>query len=92
MKARCHIFIYGLVQGVFFRQTTEQMANLLGLTGWVRNTQDGRVEVLAEGEKEKIEKLIEWLKKGPPLARVEKVEITWKNFLGEFENFFIKYE
>lgn len=92
IKKRAHIFVSGLVQGVFFRSFTQKNAKKLGLSGWVRNTQDGRVEVVVEGEKERIEKLVEYLKKGPPLARVEKVEVNWENFVGEFSDFEIKYE
>ena len=91
MKTRCHIFISGRVQGVFFRYYTQERAKSLGLTGWVRNLPDGKVEAVFEGEKEKIEKIIEWMRKGPPLAKVEKVEIDWEDFKGEFEVFEIKY-
>lgn len=92
MKVRCHIFVSGRVQGVFFRQSTEDMATIFGLKGWVRNTKDGRVEVMVEGEKEKIEKLIEWLHRGPPLAKVEKVDVEWQEFKGEFNDFVIRYD
>lgn len=92
MKIRCHVFVSGLVQGVFFRSTTEEIANLLGLKGWVKNTKDGKVELLIEGEKEKIEEMIKWLHKGPPLARVEKVDIEWQEFKGEFNEFKIRYD
>lgn len=92
MKVRCHIFVSGKVQGVFFRATTEEMASILGLKGWVRNTEDGRVEVMVEGEKEKVEKLIEWLHKGPPLAKVENVNVNWQEYKGEFKSFEIKYD
>jgi acylphosphatase len=91
MKARTHVFVSGRVQGVFFRQTTLERAKILGLTGWVRNTEDGMVEAVFEGDKEKIEMMIEWLKIGPPLAKVENVETKWENFKGEFEDFEIKY-
>lgn len=91
-KKRAHIFISGLVQGVFFRSFTQKNAKKLFLTGWVRNTKDGGVEVLVEGEKENIEELIKYLRKGPPLARVEKIEVFWEEFKGEFSDFEIKYE
>jgi acylphosphatase len=91
MKVRCHIFASGRVQGVFFRQTTLEIAKGFGLTGWVRNTEDGMVEAVFEGDKEKVEKMIEWIKIGPPLAKVEKVEVKWEDFKGEFEDFEIKY-
>jgi len=92
MKARVHVFVSGRVQGVFFRQTTLERAKNLGLTGWVRNTSDGRVEAVFEGEKEKIEKVLEWMRIGPPLAKVENLEIKWEDFKGEFEDFEIRYD
>jgi acylphosphatase len=92
MKIRCHIFVSGRVQGVFFRQNTLEKAKTLGLKGWVRNTQDGRVEAVFEGEKEKVEKILEWVKSGPPLARVENVEIRFEDFKGEFDDFEIRYD
>jgi len=90
-KSRAHIFVSGLVQGVFYRAEARERAKKLGLFGWVRNLADGRVEVLVEGEKSKIEKLIEWLNQGPQLAQVEKVEVEWEDFKGEFDDFEIKY-
>ncbi|MEM1575609.1 MAG: acylphosphatase [Nitrososphaerota archaeon] len=90
-KARAHVFISGLVQGVFFRWNTKKMADKLQLSGWVRNLPDGRVEAIFEGDKESIEKMIEWCKKGPPEAIVEKVEIIWEEFKGEFKGFKIVY-
>jgi acylphosphatase len=92
MKVRCHIFVSGKVQGVFFRQNTLEKAKALGLKGWVRNTQDGRVEAIFEGEKEKVEKILEWVKLGPPLAKVENVEIRFEDFKGEFDDFEIRYD
>jgi acylphosphatase len=92
MKVRCHIFVSGKVQGVFFRQNTLERAKTLGLKGWVRNTQDGRVEAIFEGEKEKVEKILEWMRKGPPFARVDGLEIEWENFKGEFDDFEIRYD
>lgn len=92
MKVRAHIFVSGKVQGVFFRATTEEMAQILGVKGWVKNTEDGKVEVMVEGEKEKVEKLIEWLHRGPPLAKVEKVETKWEEYKGEFKDFVTRYD
>lgn len=86
-----HVFISGLVQGVFFRWNTKKMADKLKLSGWVRNLSDGRVEAIFEGDKESIEKMIEWCKKGPPEAIVEKVEIIWEEYKGEYKGFKIVY-
>jgi acylphosphatase len=91
MKARAHVLISGRVQGVFFRDQTRTWAGSLGITGWVRNLRDGRVEVLAEGEREALESLIERLKEGPPLALVESADITWEDYKGEFPGFRIAW-
>lgn len=91
MKARLHAYVSGRVQGVFFRDFTCNEASYLGLTGWVKNLLDGRVEVLAEGEKEDLEKLLTKLKQGPPGARVKNVEVIWEDYLGEFHEFRITW-
>ncbi len=91
MKARAHIFIQGLVQGVFFRSFVRSEANMLGVKGWVKNLSDGRVEAVLEGDKDQIEKLIELCKKGPPNARVESVAIEWETYSGHFRDFEIKH-
>ncbi len=88
---RAHLRIYGLVQGVFFRSTMKQVAYRLGVTGWVRNLPDGSVEAVVEGPEDKVRKIIEWAHRGPPLARVERVEVTWEQYRGEFRDFRIKY-
>ncbi len=67
--------VSGRVQGVAFRFSTQDEAESLGLVGWVRNLPDGRVEVLAQGPPEKVEALIQWCWRGPPLARVTSVEV-----------------
>ncbi len=91
MKARARIVISGMVQGVFFRDHTRRWASSLDLTGWVRNLGDGRVEALAEGDKEKVDELIVRLHEGPPLARVENVDIEWEDYKGEFKDFRVTY-
>ncbi|MDI6602534.1 MAG: acylphosphatase [Patescibacteria group bacterium] len=91
-KARVHIFVSGLVQGVFFRSETRARAEELGLFGWVRNLENGKVEILAEGEKEKLEKLVEWTKKGPASARVNGLDVEWQEYKGEFSQFEIRYD
>jgi len=88
---RAHVYISGIVQGVFFRASTLRVAKQLGLKGFVRNLPDGRVEAVFEGEEENVKKAIEWCKRGPPLARVDKVEVIWEEPKGEFENFHIRW-
>ncbi len=87
MKARAHIVVSGRVQGVFFRDHTRTWAGSLSITGWVRNLPDGRVEVLAEGDRGRIESLIGRLEQGPPLAMVEDVDVDWEDYRGEFADF-----
>jgi len=83
--------IHGHVQGVFFRAVVFERANELGLTGYVRNLPSGReVEVRAEGERELLEKLIELVKVGPPLARVDHISVKWSNCKGEFHRFTVR--
>lgn len=91
MKARVHAYVSGRVQGVFFRDFARAEADYLGLTGWVKNLWDGRVEVVAEGEKEDLEKLLGKLKQGPPGARVKDVQAIWENYSGEFQEFRITW-
>jgi acylphosphatase len=82
-KLAIHCIVSGLVQGVWFRASTQEEAKKLGLNGWVRNLPEGTVEVMACGDKEKVLQLHEWMKKGPPRAKVENLsyeEIDWKDF------------
>lgn len=90
-KIRARIFAEGIVQGVFFRENTRQKADELGILGWVRNLPDGRVEIVIEGEKQKVEKMIKWIEKGYKFAKVEKIDIKLEKFNGEFQNFKIRY-
>jgi len=87
VNSRIHIFVYGDVHGVFFRANTASTAKQLGITGWVRNRSDGSVEVVAEGEKKNLEKLLEWCRHGPSAATVEKVKSEWEEYTGEFPDF-----
>jgi len=90
-KVGAHILVSGIVQGVFFRANTAEKARELSLLGWVKNLPDGRVEAVFEGEKEKIEEIIDWLKSHPGMSKVEKVEVDWQEAKGDFENFEIRY-
>jgi acylphosphatase len=91
MKTRVHIYVTGLVQGVYFRQYTKQKAERLGVFGWVRNLPDGRVEAVFEGEDFAVKELVEVSRKGPSNARVENVDVTWEPFKGEFQSFKVTY-
>ncbi len=84
---RAHVWISGRVQGVFFRGSTEETASGLGLTGWVRNLPDGRVEAVFEGPEAEVEKAVAWCRRGPGPARVEHVELQSESPIGEFEGF-----
>ena len=81
----------GRVQGVFFRSETEYEAVKRNVCGWVKNLPDGRVEAVFEGEKEAVEALVEFCRRGPRGARVSEVEVQWEDCKGEFKRFRIKY-
>lgn len=83
-KICMHCFVSGKVQGVWYRASTEKEAKKLGLTGWVRNLSDGRVEVMVCGEPETVNQLLAWLRRGPPLAVVSEVvhqAVPWEDHL-----------
>jgi len=84
--------VYGRVQGVYFRYFVQNVAGRLGLKGYVRNLASvDAVEVQAEGEKQQLNKLLEQLKVGPPRARVERVEVKWADYSGQFSDFSVRY-
>ncbi|HOU40726.1 MAG TPA: acylphosphatase [Promineifilum sp.] len=82
--------VYGLVQGVYFRQYTWQEARRLGLVGWVANQSDGTVRVVVEGPAEALRQLLTFLHHGSPSARVERVESVWKDASGAFTDFRVR--
>jgi acylphosphatase len=84
---RLHALVSGRVQGVWFRAYTQRKARELGLTGWVRNLPDGRVEVMAEGPRPQLEALAQWLWQGSPLSKVTDVTLSWLPATGEFSQF-----
>ena len=88
---RKHLTIHGLVQGVFFRATMREQALRYGVTGWVRNTYEGDVEAVVEGEEEEVQKLVRWCHKGPPGAVVRKVEVSSEPYSGEYSSFSIEH-
>lgn len=91
MKARVHVRISGYVQGVYFRYHTRELAQRLGLRGWVRNTPDDQVEAVFEGEKGAVERMLEFCHRGPSGAQVADVEIKWEQPRGEFSGFEVRY-
>jgi acylphosphatase len=88
--ARLHATVSGTVQGVGFRYSTLDMARRLGLTGWVRNLPDGGVEVVAEGERPALERLRDYLNRGPTGARVSRVDASWATATDEFKTFAVR--
>ncbi len=88
---RVHVWIEGRVQGVFFRDSTRQMARELGASGWVSNLADGRVEAVFQGELDTCEKALEWVRIGPPSARVDEVDVRWEDEEGDLRDFRIRF-
>ena len=86
-RARVHLVVSGLVQGVFYRGATVDEARGLGVAGWVRNLPDGSVEVEAEGDRAALERLVAFCRRGPPAARVDDVLATWSAFAGDLGPF-----
>jgi len=90
-KVRAHVFVSGRVQGVFFRSETQDEASRRNVSGWVRNLPDRRVEAVFEGERDDVERLIEFCRRGPPGARVKEVKVRWESYTGEFRGFRVRY-
>ncbi|MFQ6058291.1 MAG: acylphosphatase [Anaerolineae bacterium] len=90
-QTRLSAIVHGIVQGVNFRYYTRLKASKLGLVGYVRNRWDGTVEVVAEGERDALERLLAWLQVGPRSAIVEWVDIQWDEPSGEFARFEVRY-
>ena len=89
VKKTMHYYVSGRVQGVCFRMYTREQAQLFGITGWVRNLPDGRVEVVATGDDQQLNQLGKWLKHGPDMARVTELK-TEELEIEEFDNFSIR--
>lgn len=88
-QERVDLTVRGRVQGVFFRASTRSEAKRLGLTGWVKNRDDGHVEIRAEGDRPVLDELVKWAHRGPDAARVDGVEIRWSEASGDFAGFVI---
>jgi len=91
MTVRAQVRVTGRVQGVFFRQSTVEMARPLGVNGWVRNLPDGSVEALFEGEREAVERAIAWCRQGPPRAKVDNLSVEWLDGPAECTEFATRY-
>jgi acylphosphatase len=89
-NARLHATVEGRVQGVSFRYFVSEQAQRLGLSGWVRNRYNGDVEVLAEGNRHDLERLLSALHQGPPMALVSNVTAEWLAASGEFSSFWVR--
>lgn len=86
-QKQIHLIVRGRVQGVFYRASAAREAKRLGLTGWVKNRQDGAVEMVIEGEEDQVKDFLSWAQHGPSTARVEGVETRWRSYTGEHPNF-----
>ena len=91
MRRRLSVFWSGRVQGVGFRYTAESVALELGVTGWVRNLPDGRVEAVAEGPEKNLQLMLERIAYGPMKGYIRNVEARWERPTGEFEEFQIRF-
>jgi len=87
---RANLIVLGRVQGVFFRASTLEQAQQLGLVGWVKNLPEGSVEIVAEGRRYAIEELVTWCRQGPPMAKVMDVLTRWEEATEEFQTFRIE--
>jgi acylphosphatase len=90
MNARAHVIFSGKVQGVWFRANTQQKAVELGVNGWVRNLPGGPVEAVFEGDKGRIETVINWCSHYQPYAKVDSAEVEWEEFKNEFNSFEVR--
>ena len=84
---RVHVWVKGRVQNVGFRAHVQYSARQIGVTGWVRNLGYDTVEAVGEGEREKLELLVDAVKTGPPGSRVDEANVEWQNATGEFRDF-----
>jgi acylphosphatase len=89
-KIRAHVVVRGDVQGVMFRATARQMAEVYGVTGWARNQSDGSVELVCEGEEPDVKALVDWCRQGPPRAEVGQVDVDWQPATLEFNRFSVR--
>jgi acylphosphatase len=90
--SRASVLISGRVQGVFFRLETQREAQRCGgITGWVKNQRDGTVRAVFEGEKQRVNSMLDWCRLGPPESAVLHLDVSWEPYTGEFDSFEIRY-
>ncbi|NLZ30180.1 MAG: acylphosphatase [Methanomicrobiales archaeon] len=90
MTVRVRVWISGQVQGVGFRWAVEDEARAKGVSGWVRNLPDGRVEAVFEGDEGAVQRVVEFCRRGPALARIDDVQVVHEEYTGEFDGFSIR--
>lgn len=89
-RVRAHVFVSGRVQGVYYRATTRDTAEQVGVDGWVRNLDDGRVEAVFEGDPDAVETMLEWCHEGSSAASVSDVDVEWETAEG-LEGFTVRW-
>ncbi len=90
MTVRVRVWISGQVQGVGFRWAVEDEARAKGVLGWVRNLPEGRVEAVFEGDEGAVQRVVEFCRRGPALARIDDVQVVHEEYTGEFDGFSIR--
>ncbi len=83
---QAHVVVSGVVQGVGYRYFVRSNARKLGLTGWVRNTSNGKVEAVLQGSQQQVEKILALLRKGPMLSEVEDIQVVWEESEDKYED------
>ncbi len=91
-KIRAHVFVSGRVQGVLFRESAKKKAEKLGVSGWMKNLPDSRVEAVFEGDRENVDNMVNWSRKGPIWAKIDDFSVIWDNYQAEFKGFEIRYD
>ena len=91
MKKRVHVFYSGRVQGVGFRVTAEETAHRFGVVGWVKNSRDGRVELVAEAEEAVLTQFLDAIRTGPMKNFIAQVDVSWSSASDTFDEFEIRY-
>ncbi|MBU1913485.1 MAG: acylphosphatase [Candidatus Omnitrophica bacterium] len=89
---RAHVFYSGRVQGIGFRYTAQNIAENLGIYGWVKNLEDGRVEIVAESEEKNLKEFLDKISKGPLGRYIKDMDVAWENPSKEFNDFSIKFD